>query len=117
MAIKIKRVYNQPEDADGIRVLVDRLWPRGLPKEKAQVDEWLKGIAPSGELRKWFGHKTERWEEFRQRYGEELKSSDKQELIQRLRALAKKGTVTLLFGAKDAEHNNAKVLVNVLKRR
>ncbi|MGI0037111.1 MAG: DUF488 domain-containing protein [Nitrososphaera sp.] len=117
MAIKIKRVYNQPEDSDGIRVLVDRLWPRGLPKEKAQVDEWLKEIAPSGELRKWFGHKAERWHEFRQRYGEELKSSDKQELVQRLRALAKRGTVTLLFGAKDAEHNNAKVLVDVLKRR
>ena len=117
MPIKIKRVYDPPEKADGTRILVDRLWPRGLAKEKARVNEWLKEIAPSSELRQWFGHKPARWEEFQKRYREELQTAERQEQLRHLRALMRKGTVTLLFAAKDSEHNNVKVLAGVLKRK
>jgi len=117
MPIKIKRVYDPPEKADGTRILVDRLWPRGLSKEKVQIDEWLKEIAPSGELRKWFDHKPERWEVFQKRYREELRAAEQQEQLRHLRALMRKGTVTLLFAAKDSERNNVKVLAGVLKRK
>lgn len=116
MAIKIKRIYDPPKAADGVRILVDRLWPRGIAKEKARIDEWFKELAPSDQLRKWFGHESERWEEFQKRYRHELQSPEKQELMQRLQSLARQGTVTLLFAAKDAEHNNAKVLANFLKQ-
>jgi len=115
MAIKIKRIYDLSDDADGLRVLVDRLWPRGISKEKARVNEWLKEIAPSDKLRTWFGHKPERWHEFQKRYCEELKSAERLELIHRLRALAKKETVTLLYAARNSEHNNAVVLAGVLR--
>ncbi len=117
MPITIKRVYDPAEKADGTRILVDRLWPRGLAKEKARIDEWLKEIAPSDELRQWFGHKLERWEEFQTRYRKELQTAERQEQLRHLRALMRKGTVTLLFAAKDREHNNGKVLASVLKRK
>lgn len=111
--IKIKRVYDPPSKDDGKRILVDRLWPRGINKEKAKIDEWLKDIAPSDELRKWFSHEPSRWQEFRARYRKELKG--KTALIERIRKEAKKGTVTLLFAAKDREHNNAIVLKEVIE--
>src|SRR5262245_5326653 len=114
--IRIARVYAPPGKRDGWRVLVDRLWPRGLTKQAAQVDEWMKEIAPSNELRKWFGHKPERWTEFQNRYRAEL--AKKKELIEMLRAMEKKhGTVTLLFGAKDEERNQAVVLRDFLKAK
>lgn len=112
--IRIKRIYEPPAPADGRRVLVDRLWPRGVSKEEAMVGEWLKEIAPSDELRTWFGHDPAKWAEFRTRYREELKSHG--ELIDRLRAEARKGTVTLLFAAQDEEHNNAVVLKELLSQ-
>lgn len=112
-SIAIKRVYEPAADSDGQRVLVDRLWPRGVRKEDARLDEWLKEIAPSDELRKWFGHDPERWTEFQKRYREELKG--KGEALEQLRALTAKGKVTLLFGAHDEKHNNAVVLADYLK--
>lgn len=112
MHIKIKRVYLEPEKEDGKRILVDRLWPRGLAKEKAGVDLWLKGIAPSTELRKWFGHDPSKWEEFEARYRAELRAK-KEELLQ-LKQEAAQGLVTLLYGARDEEHNQAVVLKKIL---
>ncbi len=106
--IKIKRIYEAPEKNDGARVLVDRMWPRGMTKDKAKLDLWLKDIAPSDGLRKWFGHKEERWEEFQKRYLEELKG--KKGPLEQLLALSKKGPVTLLYAAKDEDRNNAVVL-------
>jgi uncharacterized protein YeaO (DUF488 family) len=108
MKIRIKRVYEQPEDQDGQRILVDRLWPRGLTKENANIDLWLKDIAPSAALRKWFGHDQSRWEEFKKRYLIELKSNTKQ--VQLLKQELDKGTVTIVYGAKDKEHNQAVVI-------
>lgn len=117
MAIKIKRFYEAPENSDGKRILVDRLWPRGVAKAKARIDEWLKEIAPSNQLRQWYGHKPERWEEFQKRYREELQTAEKQELLKHLKSLARRGTVTLLFTTKETECNNAVALANVLKRK
>jgi uncharacterized protein YeaO (DUF488 family) len=114
MEIKLKRVYETSAKKDGTRILVDRLWPRGLTKQKASVDIWLKEIAPSTELRKWFHHDPEKWKEFKQRYLMELKS--KKEQIELLKKQLKKGTVTLLYGAKDEEHNEALVLKELLDR-
>ena len=108
MKIQIKRVYEKPAKDDGMRILVDRLWPRGLSKEKADVDLWLKEIAPSTELRKWFGHVPDRWKEFQKRYHHELENNI--ESVSKLKELIKKGAVTLLYGAKDKEHNEALVL-------
>ena len=108
MNIKIKRVYEPPDKDDGMRILVDRLWPRGLTKEKASVDLWLKDIAPSTELRKWFGHDPDKWEEFKKRYLHELKGNGEQ--IQLLKDEMEKGVTTLVYGAKDEEHNEALVL-------
>lgn len=110
--IQVKRIYDPPALSDGRRVLVDRLWPRGMTKEAAQLDDWLKELAPSDDLRRWFGHEPDRWEEFRSRYLAELQ--DRQESLDTLRTAAKKGTVTLLFAAKDPEHNNAVVLQEIL---
>ena len=101
--IFLKRVYEKPEKKDGTRILVDRLWPRGISKEEAKIDLWLKNIGPSNELRKWFNHEDNKWEEFRKKYFEELK--DKKGLIEQIKK--QEGTVTLLFGAKNVEHNNA----------
>ena len=111
----IKRVYEKPVEGDGIRVLIDRLWPRGLKKEEAKIDQWMKEIAPSGNLRKWFSHKEKRWQEFKSRYMKELK--DKNELLKQLIDLGKKKKVTLLYAAKKEEINNAQVLLEVLKKK
>ena len=103
-----------PEKDDGFRILVDRLWPRGLTKEKASIDLWLKEIAPSTELRKWFGHDPEKWEEFKKRYLHELKENKGPIYI--IEEQMKKGDVTLVYGARDETHNEALVLLNQLKR-
>jgi uncharacterized protein YeaO (DUF488 family) len=108
MSIQIKRVYARPETGDGTRILVDRLWPRGLTKEKARVDLWLKDIAPTTELRKWFGHDPEKWVEFQRRYRIELKKNS--EAVSLLKGEVAKGPVTLLYGARDEKHNEAAVL-------
>lgn len=112
--LKIKRIYEKPDKNDGIRVLVDRLWPRGLRKDKARINKWMKEIAPSDALRKWFGHKTVRWEEFKKHYYRELKS--KKDLLKDLKNLLKKSKVTLLYAAQDKERNNAKALLEFLQK-
>jgi len=109
--LKIKRAYEEASSADGTRVLVDRLWPRGVTKERAAVDWWAKELAPSHELRKWYGHRPERFEEFKERYAEEV--SSREELAQ-LRELAESGTVTLVYAAKDEVRNQAAVLAQLL---
>ena len=106
--IRIKRIYEEPSADDGLRVLVDRLWPRGISKARAQVDRWEKDISPTTELRHWFGHDPAKWEEFLQRYRAELE--DKKELLSQLHEEADERTVTLLYAAKDEEHNNAVAL-------
>ena len=111
--IQIKRIYEAPSGADGYRMLVDRLWPRGLKKENAFLDEWNKAISPSDELRKWFAHKPERFKEFAKRYIKEIKANTEQ--VDRIRALLKKGNITLLYGARDNEINQAIVLKNFLE--
>ena len=110
--IQLKRVYEDKSKDDGHRVLIDRLWPRGVSKEDAHFDEWMKELAPSTELRKWFDHKPERFEEFSKRYKKEL--AEQKELLDKLKELAKKKKVTLLFAAKDTEINNAVVIQEVL---
>ena len=115
MDIKIKRVYDQPNDADGSRILVDRLWPRGLTKDNARVDVWLKEIAPSTELRKWFGHDPAKWNSFHKRYEREIRDND--DLISTLKDIAREGTITLLYGARDEKHNEALVLKEFLERK
>ena len=113
MMIKIKRIYEAVDTKDGFRVLVDRLWPRGLSKEKAHVDLWVKEIAPSNELRKWFHHDPWMWDEFVRRYRKEL--SSKKDLIKQLHELEEKyKTITLLYGARDREHNQAVVLEKLI---
>ena len=112
MKIKIKRVYEKPSKADGIRILVDRLWPRGLTKEKAGVDLWLKDIAPSTELRKWFAHDPKKWNEFRKKYLQEFKNNEEQ--VSNLRKHVKNSSVTLVYGARDQENNEAHVLEELL---
>ena len=111
-SIQIKRAYEEPHREDGTRILVDRLWPRGLTKEKARVDLWLKDVAPSTELRKWFAHDPTKWAEFRSRYIEELKRNSEQ--LSLLGQEAAKGTVTLVYGAKDQQHNEAVILQRLL---
>ena len=113
--VKLKRAYEEPSRADGIRVLVERLWPRGLTKERASVDLWLKDVAPSNELRKWFGHDPKRWEPFRERYLAELRG--KKGLIDLLKQKMKEGPVTLIYAAKDEAHNGALVLKGFLEGR
>lgn len=115
--MRVRRVYDPPEPADGFRVLVDRLWPRGLTKEAARVDLWARELAPSHGLRRWFGHDPSRWEEFRRRYREELQRPEVQEALAELVKRARAGNVTLLFGARDERHNNAVVLAEVLRDR
>jgi uncharacterized protein YeaO (DUF488 family) len=115
MAIVIKRVYDPPTQEDGYRVLVDRLWPRGLTKEKAKVDLWLKDIAPSATLRRWFNHDPSKWREFKTRYFRELNQHP--ELTGQLKKKAGSTRVTLLYGAKDTNHNNALALKEYLQAR
>ena len=112
MTIQLKRVYQAPSESDGTRILVDRLWPRGLSKEKARVDLWLKEVAPSNELRKWFGHDPGKWPEFKARYKAELKHNTSQLAL--LKRAVVRGPATLLYGAKDNEHNEAVVLQQLL---
>jgi uncharacterized protein YeaO (DUF488 family) len=113
--IRTKRVYEKEVKEDGFRVLVDRLWPRGLTKEKAAVDLWMKEIGPSDELRKWFHHEDKNWDEFVKRYKAEL--AKKKELIRELRGLGKEhGIVTLVYGSKDEKENQAVVLAEIVKR-
>lgn len=110
--IRVKRVYEPSDPEDGYRVLVDRLWPRGVAKAKAHLDLWLKEVAPSTELRKWFGHDPAKWDEFRARYVRELR--DQPEAVATLLDKARQGRVTLLYGARDTEHNEAVVLCEYL---
>lgn len=115
MNINTKRIYEAASESDGFRVLVDRLWPRGIKKENAHIDLWIKTIAPTTELRKWFSHDVSKWDEFKSRYTTELnKNEDFESFIQQLKD---KSVVTLLFGAKDIEHNNAVVLADILRAR
>ena len=114
MKIKIKRVYEAPAKDDGMRILVDRLWPRGLTKQKAAIDLWLKEIAPTAELRKWFAHDPKKWTEFRKKYLQELKENKEQ--ISIIKDHLKQGAVTLVYGARDQEHNEANVLEELLNR-
>lgn len=113
--IRIKRVYDPPARGDGKRFLVERLWPRGMKKEALELDGWLKDVAPSTELRKWFGHRLERWEEFRKRYEAELRANP--DAWQPILDAARKGNVTLLYSARDTEHNGAVVLRDFLEKR
>lgn len=114
MDIKVKRVYETAGPADGRRVLVDRIWPRGLAKDKARLDGWVRDLAPSTELRLWFHHEPARWDEFRRRYFAELEAQ--RPLLEELRNHAAEGCVTLLFAAADSEHNNAVALKEYLER-
>jgi len=112
--IKLKRAYEKPAKDDGERILVERLWPRGVAKDQAKLDLWLKDVAPSAELRKWFGHDPDKWAEFRQRYRKELKQ--KADLIKLLKRKAKEGTITLIYAARDEAHNSALVLKQFLQK-
>lgn len=117
MAVRIKRIYESASESDGFRVLVDRIWPRGISRAHAQLDLWQKDVAPSTQLRRWFGHKPERWQEFRKRYRVELKANP---VLADLRKLSRQRSITLLYAAHDQEHNHALVLQAALgpsKRR
>lgn len=113
MRIKLKRAYEAPVKSDGKRILVERLWPRGLTREAAKLDDWFKEIAPSPELRKWYGHDPEKWPEFQKRYRAELTAN--KDAVARLRTLCEKGTVTFVYAAKDEERNSAVVLRSYLE--
>lgn len=108
MTLQIKRIYEPPSKEDGVRILVDRLWPRGISKDEARVDTWLKDVAPSADLRRWFGHDPDKWSEFRQRYKAELEHNPA--AVHQLKRQIGQAPATLLYGARDTEHNNAVVL-------
>lgn len=112
--VRVKRAYDEPAPDDGMRILIDRLWPRGISKERARIDLWLKEVAPSQELRAWFGHDPEKFAEFRQRYEAELASGQAYKALTTLRDLARHGPITLVFAARDAEHANVRVLQDLL---
>jgi uncharacterized protein YeaO (DUF488 family) len=114
MPIKLKRIYDDASSDDGVRILVDRLWPRGISKEQAKIDEWMRDIAPSNELRKWAHEDASRWAEFKRKYHKDLRGQA--EAVEKIRKLAKRKTVTLLFAAKDIKQNNAVALSEYLKR-
>jgi len=115
MAIQVKRAYDKPQKSDGFRVLIDRIWPRGIRKEELKLDEWLKTLAPSTELRQWFGHDPQKWDEFRTRYFQELDAHPDE--IQKLRAKAREGPLTIVFGSKEERFNNATALKEHLESR
>jgi uncharacterized protein YeaO (DUF488 family) len=118
MEILLKRAYEEPGNADGFRVLVDRLWPRGKKKADVRLNAWVKEIAPSTELRKWFGHNSKRWPEFCKRYKVELKNPEaKKAIVDTVRAAQKYSAITLIYAAKDTEHNEAVVLRSLFKRK
>lgn len=110
--IKIKRVYEKPAEEDGTRILVDRLWPRGISKKSARIDEWMKEIGPSDKLRKWFGHEPKKWQEFKQKYWRELQV--KKDLTEELKRISESGTLTLVYSARDELHNQAVALKRFL---
>jgi uncharacterized protein YeaO (DUF488 family) len=112
--VRLKRAYERPAKEDGTRVLVERLWPRGLAKERAAIDDWLKDVAPSPELRRWYGHRAERWPEFQRRYRAELETGAARAALEKLRALGRDRKLTLVFAAKDEAHSSAAVLKDVL---
>jgi uncharacterized protein YeaO (DUF488 family) len=114
MAVEFKRVYEEPSTSDGTRILVDRLWPRGLTKEKAKIDVWLKDIAPTTELRKWFNHEPNKWPEFQKRYWTEI--SNNTDILSTLKRYLANGKVTIVYGAKDEEHNDAVVIKQYLNK-
>lgn len=114
MDVRLKRAYEPAEPGDGYRILIDRLWPRGVSRREAKLDEWDRELAPSAELRRWFGHDPDRFEEFRRRYLEELRNRRPE--LAALRRRAREGTLTLVFAARDADHNDAVVLAQVLRR-
>ena len=114
--VRVRRVYDEPEPDDGTRVLVDRIWPRGLTKDKARVDQWFKQVAPSTELRKWYSHDPAKFEEFTRRYGAELEQAERAQALQHLRDLAADGRLTLLTGSKAVDISEAAVLAAVLNR-
>ena len=113
--VRLKRAYDQPKADDGPRILVDRLWPRGLTKNAAAIDEWARELAPSTGLRKWFGHDPDRWEAFRRRYAREIRGHAEE--VARLRSLARNRAITLVYGARDEVHNDAVVLRDVVLGR
>ena len=115
--IAIKRAYEPATSGDGQRVLVDRVWPRGMRKDELKIDAWLRDVAPSTELRRWFGHDPARWPEFERRYREDLQSPERRALLEELAARAARGPLTLVYGARDPEHNQAAVLRAVLEAR
>ena len=115
--IKVKRVYEPASEDDGVRILVDRIWPRGVTKDKASIYKWLKEVAPSDKLRKWFAHDPEKWGEFKRRYRGELEAPEKTAILQKLKKMTKAGTVTLLFGAKEERYNNAVALKEFLEAK
>ena len=112
--VRLKRAYEPPEEDDGYRILIDRLWPRGVARERARLDEWARELAPSAELRRWFGHDPARFDEFRRRYLDEL--AGREEKLRELRERGREGTLTLVYGARDSEHNDAVVLAELLRR-
>lgn len=114
MAVRIKRAYEPPERTDGYRVLIDRIWPRGVSKEEARLDEWARELAPSTELRRWFDHEPAKFDEFRRRYRAELAGHEQK--LRELRRRARGGTLTLVYGARDTEHNDAVVLAELLRK-
>jgi uncharacterized protein YeaO (DUF488 family) len=113
--VRLRRVYEAPDPSDGQRVLVDRLWPRGLARNKAALDEWLKTVAPSDELRRWYGHQPDRFPAFRQRYQQELRGTEQSSALDHLRQLTRHGTVTLVTATRDIEHSQAAVLAEMLR--
>lgn len=115
MSIRVKRIYDGRASDDGTRVLVDRIWPRGVPKKDAALDHWIRDVAPSSELRKWFGHDPDKWPEFKRRYFNELDAAP--QAVDELREAIGKGDATLLFAAKDESHNNAVALDEYLRKR
>jgi uncharacterized protein YeaO (DUF488 family) len=115
--IRTKRVYEAPAADDGRRILVDRLWPRGVSKERARLDGWLRDLAPSTELRLWFGHDPNRWEEFGQRYQEELGTPERRAALETLIRFVAEEPLTLLYAARDTAHNEAQVIAHVLRQR
>ena len=115
--IRLRRAYDEPTPGDGYRVLVDRVWPRGRSKQRLRLDEWLPDLGPSTELRKWFGHRVERWPEFQERYHAELAEAGQVGLLDQLAERARKGPLTLVFGAQDPEHNQARVIADEVERR
>ena len=112
--VKLKRAYEPPAADDGTRILIDRLWPRGITKERAAIDQWMKDISPSTELRKWFGHDPARWDEFRRRYALEVRQNA--DLIDQLRSFARQGAITLVYSARDEKHNDAVELRELILR-